>query len=127
MDLEITRDWGGLICVPIGKGGSGWDLVHERGTVCQAHINDKKVITGWDLYYPGTESLWELYYTFFAAHAMNDLLPQNRKPRSGIVDLTVPQPLFLTRMNYIRLLFRSSLICCYCMGKRLSKNAIASF
>ena len=43
MDSGITRDWGSLICVPTGKGGSGWDLVCERGTVCQAYTDDKRL------------------------------------------------------------------------------------
>ena len=111
MDLGITRDWGSLICVPTGKGGSGWDLVCEKGTACQAYTDDKRRPL-----LPRHRKSLGVHYIFFTAHTTADLLPQNRKTRSGIVDLIVIQSLLLPRINYIRLLFRSSLICCFAWG-----------
>ena len=117
MDLGITRDWGSLICVPTGKGGSGWDLVCEKGTACQAYTDDKRTRP----LLPRHRKSLGVHYIFFTAHTTADLLPQNRKTRSGIVDLIVIQSLLLPRINYIRLLFRSSLICCFAWGNACPK------
>ena len=115
--LGITRDWGSLICVPTGKGGSGWDLVCEKGTVCQAYTDEKRTRP----LLPRHRKSLGVHYIFFTAHTTADLLPQNRKTRSGIVDLIVIQSLLLPRINYIRLLFRPSLICCFAWGNAYPK------
>lgn len=43
-------DWGGLICVFIGKGSLG-GIWCEGEKVCKVYINDKKVIIGLYFYY----------------------------------------------------------------------------
>lgn len=49
MDWGITKDWGGLICVLIGNGGPGQDLVCDWEKVCKAQISDKKMTIGFNV------------------------------------------------------------------------------
>ena len=89
----------------------------EKGTVCQAYTDEKRTRP----LLPRHRKSLGVHYIFFTAHTTADLLPQNRKTRSGIVDLIVIQSLLLPRINYIRLLFRPSLICCFAWGNACPK------